>query len=170
MDSISEQESPEEKAVRILRDFLRLLGLSAGVRAEPDGADRLVLHLETDETGRLVGRRGMYLESLELLLNRALRRSGAKSPRVTLRVPGYERRETGDHRRPSVDEERLKGMALDRAKEVRRWGESAEIGPFTSRERRVIHMTLRDDPEVETRSGPDEGGGRKKIVIAPVDR
>ncbi len=165
---------PEQisKAVGVLTELLRLLGLSAGVRGGPGGGSSIVLQLETEEAGRLIGRRGVYLDNLELLLNRIMRQSGAPFPRVVLQVKGYQRRERQDERRgpPVEDEERLRRIALDRAKEVKRWGEATEIGPFSSKERRIIHLALREDPAVDTQSGPDVGGGRKKVIITPVDR
>ncbi|NOY79750.1 MAG: hypothetical protein GXP31_01965 [Kiritimatiellaeota bacterium] len=170
MNQMSESEQ-SSKAVAVLTELLRLLGLSAAVRGEAGGGS-IVLHLETEEAGRLIGRRGVYLDNLELLVNRIVRQSGAPFPRVTLQVKGYQRRERQDDRRgpPPEEEDRLRRIALDLAKEVKRWGEPAEIGPFSARERRIIHLTLRDDPGVDTQSGPDVGGGRKKVIVTPVDQ
>lgn len=174
-----------ERSVAVLSEMLQRLGLDAQIEHTANDQE-VVLRLKTSEPGRIIGRKGQYLENLELLLNRLLRTRGEPFPRVSLDVDGYQRqpRERSEHgdrpdrgdrrggdRRDRGDrgdrdgEERLRQQALDAAKEVKRWGDPVSMGPLTARDRRVIHTALRDDPEVETESGPDEGRGMKKVVV-----
>ena len=67
--------------------------------------------------------------------------------------------------RNDADAIRLQQMALDAAKEVKRWGEVRKLGPFTARERREIHLALRSDTEIVTESEPEQGGNLKTVVI-----
>ena len=43
-----------------------------------------------------------------------------------------------------------------------------QVARVHARERRVVHMTLRDDPSVETESGPEERGGVKRVIVRAV--
>ena len=56
-------------------------------------------------------------------------------------------------------------QALDAAKEVKRWGDPVVLPKMNSHDRRIIHITLQEDGEVETQSEGD--GAFKKVVISP---
>ena len=49
-------------------------------------------------------------------------------------------------------EERLRGLALRVAEEVARQGGSRTLRPMNPADRCIVHLTLADDPEVETES------------------
>ena len=99
-------------------------------------------------------------------------------PRVTLDIDGYTRgdfrhggrgerdgrRDSSNFERSSVDEEQLRCQALDASKEVKRWGEPVVLKAMNSHDRRIIHITLEGDPELETRSEGD--GALKKVIIS----
>jgi len=61
-------------------------------------------------------------------------------------------------------QEELEQLARDKAKEVKRWGDPVKLPELNARDRRIVHMTLKDDPEIVTAS---EGEGAfKKVVIS----
>ena len=72
------------------------------------------------------------------------------------------RRNGGDAPRASV--ELLEKQALDAAKEVKRWGEPVKLPEMNAHDRRIIHITLKDDPEVTTESIGE--GAIKKVVVS----
>ena len=78
-----------------------------------------------------------------------------------------DRRERGSRSRKSesgISEDALRQQALDAGKEVKRWGESVTLPLMNPHDRRIIHMTLKDDAELTTES---EGEGTmKKVVIS----
>ena len=163
-----------DQAIAILTALLHHLDITAQVL--PDQDDDSKIDLKSDEAGRLIGRKGQYLESLELVMNRILRRQFADEPStpwIVLDVDGYcvpkpSRDDEGEgrHRSRGVDSERFEAMAIDAAKEVKRWGAPRTIGPYRPGERRIIHLTLRDDPEVETVSEPEaDANGCKRVTI-----
>ena len=159
-------QEQNEQSVDIFSEMVRLLGIQASASAVKE-EERTWISVKSEEAGRLIGRKGQYLESLELILNRILRRKFGKCGWVELEIDGYQRRRpTGpEGRRPEVDEEKLTRIASDTAKEVRRWGDPARIGPFNAAERRVIHMVLRDDPKIETESEEADADGQKMVLI-----
>lgn len=164
-------EEQAKKSADTLTTMLELLGLDATVDGV-DGDGDITLRLQAGDPGRIIGRKGQYIDSLEFLLNRLLRQKGTFFPRVNVSVDGYERKQRPrDGRRGDPAEaERLEQLAMDTAKEVKRWGEPKTLPAMKARERRLVHIALRADSEVETASGPDEGHGMKKIVVRPAKK
>lgn len=191
-------EEQKSKALNTLETMFGFLGLRAELRIEEKG-NNLAIKIASEEAGRIIGRKGQTLMSLQLLVNRIMFRGDEEGPRVMLDIDGYgsgnrdggerpergerlERRERRDdeeydgdrrerERRPrrreeedGNDEEQLAQLALDRAKEVKRWGEPVALAPMNAHDRRIIHVTLQDDAEIETASEGE--GALKKVVIS----
>ena len=51
------------------------------------------------------------------------------------------------------------------AEQVRRTGEPYRFGPMSSRERRIVHLALREEKDLRTES--DGEGGRRSVVVYP---
>jgi len=77
------------------------------------------------------------------------------APRVIVDCERYRERQRDD----------LIRIALEAADKVRRWGEPVRIGPFGAFDRRIIHLYIQKDPELEAVSEGEEDRGRKKMVI-----
>ena len=137
-----------------LQTMLDGLGLQTKVEQFTQD-DALVLHINTDDPGRLIGRGGQTLDQLQFLLNRILQRADPDAPRVTVDCERYRERERDE----------LIKKALDAADKVRRWGETATIGPFSAFERRIIHRHIERDTDLEAVSEGEEDGGRKRMII-----
>lgn len=182
-------EEKKEKASKTLATMLDYLGLEAALRAE-DRDDRIAITVTSDDAGRIIGRKGQSLESLQLLLNRMMLKCDMEFPRVMIDIDGYsqksddrrpfrgrdnrrddrrrddrrDRRDDRDSRPSRIDEETLRQQAMDAAKEVKRWGEPVSLPPMNAKERRIVHITLQNDDELKTES---EGEGqRKKVIIS----
>jgi spoIIIJ-associated protein len=172
-------EQHKEKASRTLATMLDYLGLDAGLKAEEKNSN-IAIKISSEDAGRIIGRKGQTLESLQLLLNRMLFNADKDCPRVFLDIDGYSggngsrrpprsggRRSEGGARRPrrsDVSEEQLRQQALDAAKEVKRWGDSVVLPEMNSHDRRIIHITLQEDQELDTHSEGD--GSLKKVIIS----
>ncbi|NLF92895.1 MAG: KH domain-containing protein [Oligosphaeraceae bacterium] len=158
-----------DKAVAVLSEMVEHLGLQAKVTADLIDGERLKLCLESRESGRLIGRKGQNLESLELLLNRIMKRNDENNPWIPVEVDGYSTGRTGGegprHRGERVDKERFQCLATEAAKEVKRWQQEKKLGPFSPAERRVIHITLEQDEQICTESEPIPGDTGRKFVI-----
>ncbi len=160
-------EAYKRESIECLSRMVALLGFQAEVEAQ-ETDEGLVLELKTGDAGRLIGRKGHCLQALELLLERMLRKQHPDGPAPQLSIDGYRcPRPQGAHsgHRRNVDEERLRRMAEDAAKEVKRWGEERRLGPFNAAERRIVHLALRDDPQVCTESEAPDAAGRKCVVV-----
>jgi len=163
-------QTEKKASVTTLGEMIRLLGFAAEIVLKEED-DNFSLSLKSADPGRLIGRKGYYLHSLELILNRILRKKYTDFPWVEVDVDGYRRKRCTSVRRASEeDTERLTQMALDAAKEVKRWGQAKRIGPFNARDRRVIHVALREDEQVETESESGDERSQKKVVVRLVEK
>jgi spoIIIJ-associated protein len=143
----------------IVEKILGSLGFVATVEEHNLDGD-LTLDVKTEEAGRLIGRQGQTLADLQYLVNRILFQQDQTSPKVMLDVGGYR----------SQAREALVKKAKEAAEKVRRWGDAVELEPMGSYDRRVVHHTLRDDPDVETHSVEVEGTDRKALILRPKKR
>ena len=173
---LSKFEEQKEKAVKTLGMMLDYLGLEASIRGEEKN-ERIAIKINSEEPGRIIGKSGQTLDNMQYLLNLIMYNNDKEFPRIMLDIDGYsrgrerakgERRERGSRDRRKNDsgipEEALKQQALDSGKEVKRWGESVTLPLMNPHDRRIIHMTLKDDAELVTES---EGEGTmKKVVIS----
>ena len=112
----------------------------------------LVVSFEGQDTGLLIENKGELLQALEHVVFEAI---GVP--------PGYRERilfDCNEYRMMRMDELQLAAQAA--ADRVRRTGVTHTFNPMSSRERRVIHMALREKAEVRTQS---EGVGPHRHVV-----
>ena len=118
-----------------------------------DGEARL--EIAGEEPGLLIGRRGETLDALEYLVDRIVNRPPHERIRIVLDAEGYRERTA----------EQLREMALRLAEKAARTGERIPCRPMNARDRRVIHLALRDEAGVETFS-EGEGAFRRVVISA----
>ena len=153
-------EDDAEMAAQMLDHLLELMGITADVSirdAETPGDGlgmaKAVLDIEGDDLGLLIGRRGETLAALQYLLNLMVGRKLTAHATFTVDVEGYRRRR----------ETQLNSLARRMADQVRRSRRPVTLEPMPPNERRIIHLTLAEDHEVET-SSVGEGENRKVSI------
>ena len=152
-----EAERPAEDSEEILeiarRAFRQLLELAdLEVSADMVLADgRLEVEIEGVDQELLVEDEGQVLLALQHLLPRVMYGEVGRIVPCHLDSNGYQRRK----------EERLRGLARRVADEVVSRGGVRTLRPMNPADRRIVHITLADDPEVETES---HGNGYFKRV------
>lgn len=118
------------------------------------GINRLEVHVECgDDSGLLIGREGQTLAALQYLASRMVSRGMNAPVRVQFDVGDYRERQ----------DERLRELAWSLAERVRETGRSCSTRPMSSYHRRIIHMTLQDEADVQTRSSGE--GALKRVVV-----
>jgi spoIIIJ-associated protein len=147
--------SPKE----ITEKILGTLGFPATVTDQKLGDD-LMFDIQTEESGRLIGRQGQTLADLQYLVNRILFQADQTAPKVMLDVGGYR----------AQAREVLVKKAQEAAEKVRRWGDAVELEPLNAFDRRIVHHALRDDPDVESHSVEVEGTEKKVLILRPKRR
>ena len=138
----------------VLEGILYRIGVEAKVAAEEAGGD-IQLEIRGDQSGLLIGKHGRTLDALQYILNKICQRRFGEGERVFVDAENYRKRRA----------EALENLALRLGEKVKRKKRTLVAGVFNSRDRRVIHMTLKDDTSLETESRGE--GFYKKLVIRP---
>ncbi|MFA5375257.1 MAG: RNA-binding cell elongation regulator Jag/EloR [Dehalococcoidia bacterium] len=145
-------------AKEILEKLLSLMDIEAVVEEQKpseSGHAQFNLDLKGDDLGVLIGRRGQTLASLQYLLYlMAGHRLKVHVP-LTIDVEGYLERRN----------ESLQSLALRMAERVITTGQIAVMEPMPPRERRIIHLALKDFKGVVTQSVGE--GEYRKVTIVP---
>ena len=149
----------QSTAQEILGSLLKMLRFETEIETEIT-EQNLRFRIKCEDAGRLIGRGGNNLSSLQFLLNRLVFRKFAGAPRVYIDVEGF---------KEQIDDDVLK-RADAAAEQVRRWGESLELAPMNSYERRVIHQHFANDPEIAVESVPDANNQSLKRMILKLKR
>lgn len=162
-----EESSPEEEAelgamaIEMLGEMVRLMGFEADIIAEwrdPDADNEhryLLLDLQGSELGALIGRRGDTLNNIQYLIRLMVNQRVHKWKNIVVDVEGYRQRRI-DH---------LSQLAQRSASQVAQSGRPLSLEPMPANERRIVHLTLRDNPDVYTESIGD--GPKRKVQILP---
>ncbi len=139
---------------KITKELFALLETKVGLEIkEEEGA--IMIQLTTDEPGILIGYHGQAIQAVQLLLALMGFRKLGEWTRVLVNV--------GDYREKR--QESLTKMAQAIAQKVKFSKTAQGLPPMSSAERRIIHLALADDTEVETIS---EGEGRDRHVIVKI--
>lgn len=123
--------------------------------SESSEDDFLVYQLRGEASESLASGDGRGTDALQLLANQAAKKLSEDPPRVVIDVEG-----DAEDREDSLD--RLAGRAAGRALQT---GRSIALDPMNARDRRIVHVALRDRDQVATMS---IGSGRyRQVLIVP---
>ena len=142
-----------EQIKQIAEDLLSKLEITATVTADVDETGAYRVHIETEETGLLIGYHGQTLESFQMMLGMLVSKAVGSWQKVYVNI--------GDYREKR--EEALMHMAQRAAERALSMQRPVEISHLSASERRVIHLTLSGDERVETES-IGEGLDRRLLV------
>ncbi len=118
----------------------------------------LYLEIKGDQEGILIGKHGRTLESLQLLINRMVNKRLENARRVILDIDAYRKRRADS----------MAQMAQRLGEKANKTGHSLTVGPFNAYDRRIIHVTLKEDPSLKTESLGE--GELKKVKIIPMKK
>ncbi len=137
-----------------LEEMLTYFGVNTSAKADFDEST-ITLSVQSDDTGRLIGRHGETLDALQQLVNALVRAHTAEHVYISVDV--------GDYKKARA--EALSESAKNDAQHVAQTGEPRTLRPMNAAERRIVHMALADIPEVVTESQGD--GRERRVVIKP---
>jgi spoIIIJ-associated protein len=152
--------SPEELRATVQRladDFLKAMGFEARVSVETDGSTVGVTAEVPTDGELLTGEKGEVRQALQHLLNRMLNRGQVSRYHVQLEINDFWRQREGE----------LQDLARQLAEEAVAESTEKLTEYLNAQERRIVHMTLREDPRVKTYALGD--GLIKKVAVAPAD-
>jgi spoIIIJ-associated protein len=150
-------------AVELLQGMLDRMGLKTTVRAvefkgvldDDDDERPLVLNIEGDDLGVLIGRRSETLTAIQYLLRLMVNHRVQRWINLEVDVEGYKARR----------EDQLRKLAERMAERAVSSGRAVTLEAMPARERRIVHITLRNHPQVTTQSFGE--GEHRKVSIIP---
>jgi spoIIIJ-associated protein len=138
------------------------LKLKYRITVDPPMADdrdwerpEILVEFAGPDAALLLERGGELLRSLELLGMEMLHLAGNEHEKISFDCMG--------HRKARLEELRMSARVA--AEKVRHSGTPYQFAPMSSRERRILHLALRDEQDLHTES--DGEGLRRFVVLYP---
>ncbi|HEX5810266.1 MAG TPA: RNA-binding cell elongation regulator Jag/EloR [Anaerolineales bacterium] len=155
-----EHDALLDRAESVISKILHLLNLEAQVSAhygptERDGRRNIHVDIRGNDLSVLIGRRSETLAAFQYIASLIVGKGEQQFVQLTVDVEGYRDRR----------EKQLIQMAKRMADQVSKSGRRQTLEPMPSGERRIIHIALRDHPEVTTESTGEEP--YRKVMILP---
>lgn len=142
----------EAKVADVLENILGLLALEGSFETV-EGSDEVLVTIETDDAGRLIGNRGETIDALQMLVNQIVNKDNELFKRVTVDVGSWRKHKEGELEAKS---RRLADEVIQTSKEV-------ELEQLPAWQRRIIHLAI-DGIEGVTSESIGEGRERRLII------
>jgi spoIIIJ-associated protein len=150
-------DDPAEIGRRVLQRIVDALSAEAEISVKAD-AERLCFNVNGGNAGILIGKRGQTLDAIQTIVEKVVNKRNNNRIRVLVDIEGY----------LETRKENLESMAFRLAEKAKKIGKPISLGQMNAYDRRIVHIALKDIPEVLTRS---RGEGRlRKLVIFPKKR
>lgn len=157
-----EESDIAEVAKSVLETLLTKMGVTASVvpqvkplvEGEEEATASIALDVKGDDLGILIGRRGQTLSCLQHIVRLIVAHQTKAWVPIIIDVEGYKQRRY----------EALQALAWRMAEQVKVRGAPFTLEPMPAYERRIIHLTLADHPDVTTQS-IGEGEARKVVIL-----
>jgi len=117
--------------------------------------EKIILSIEGDDSGLLIGKRGQNLDALQYLLNKAINKIDNDHKMILIDLGEYRKRR----------EEFLLGLAEKIREKVKKTKKPVSLAHMNAHDRRIIHMVLQEDESLTTQSRGE--GKYRKVVIIP---
>ena len=134
-------------------------GIGARCRVDlHEEEDALVATCTGGNLGLLIGKHGQTIDAVQYLANAIVSRAFPEDRlQIVVDASGYRARR----------EATLASIAHRSAERALQSGDRVELEPMTAVERKVVHVALKDNPEVETTSEGTEPN--RFVVVMPAD-
>ena len=144
-----------EKAREVLQNILDMMPIDAEVHLETD-EEHITLNIESPKGGLIIGKKGQTLDALQFIVARMVGRTHHGPGRIVVDAEGYRERRANQ----------LRSMAHQVAEKVREENVPYAFDPsLNGAERRIVHMELKDEPDLTTESEGE--GDKRRLVVFP---
>jgi spoIIIJ-associated protein len=158
--AITTSSDPQaSRAIAFVQNVITHMHLDAEASFAPDDgegdASEIRIEIEGPDAGRIIGKRGLVLEAIQYLTSRVAQKSGEEKKHISVDAEGYRARH----------EDQLAEMAEKLATRVATEGKIITFDPMNARDRRIVHMAVKEIAGVRTESngqGPD-----RRVQIIP---
>ncbi len=120
-----------------------------------DAGSFIAVDVASDNTALFIGQKGETIDALQYLINAAVYRKRPFVKRIILDAEGYRQRRV----------EAIQGIAHRTARRAIRERRTVELPPMNPSERRIVHLFLKDNPQVTTAS--EGSGANRRVRISP---
>jgi spoIIIJ-associated protein len=151
--SFEEENSFGNRSLMLVRDLLEKMNIEAKIYLIEEGDEKVVIEIESPDTGLIIGKQGQTLESIQLLVNVVMNKRANKWTKIIIDIENYRNRK----------ERNLNYIANKAANQVKKTKRAIILEPMNPFERRIIHLALQNDVQVNTESIGD--GVLKKIKV-----
>ena len=147
-------KSSEEIGIEVIKRILNYI--TDDIKIETETIDDTITYkLTGGESAIIIGKRGQTLEAIQYLVDKIVNKHTLERKRVQIDVEGYlEKRR-----------ENLEKMAIRMSEKVIKTGKPSTISQMSSQDRRIIHLTLKENKEIRTQSMGE--GYYRRLVIFP---
>ncbi len=151
-------EDPSELGRTVLQRIVDAITSDAEIVVEED-SERILLKVAGGNAAMLIGKKGQTLEAIQSIIDKVVNKQNNHHRngkiRVQVDVEGYlETRKSN-----------LEKLALRLAEKSKRIRKPISLGQMNAYDRRIVHLALKDDPGVRTKSKGE--GYIRKLVIFP---
>ena len=130
---------------------------SATVEGRVEGGT-IYLNIRGDGSGLLIGRHGQTLDAIQYIVGRIVGKQLGEKRMVVVDTERYRERR----------KENLEQLAQRMGEKAKSTGRPVSLQPMSASDRRIVHLALKHDREIETRSEGE--GGMKNVKIIPRKR
>jgi spoIIIJ-associated protein len=156
--SEAENLAAPEELLQEVRNLAASVVNAMGFEARIDVYDAdgfIAVDVAPDNTALFIGQKGETIDALQYLFNAAIYRKRPFVKRIILDAEGYRQRRV----------EAIQGIAHRTARRAVRERRTVELPPMSPSERRIVHLFLKEDPNVTTAS--EGSGGNRRVRISP---
>ena len=147
--------SPEGKAQQFLQTLTALMDVGVSVAVSRDEEGNVLVNMQGDTLGILIGRRGETLDALQYLTSLLVNKGSEQYIRVTLDTENYRAKR----------EEALTRLANRMANRAIKTGRKVVLEPMNPYERRILHSALQANEAVTTHSEGEEPNRHVVITL-----
>lgn len=159
MITIEEPEFGDQDGLDVaketLENILALIPMEGTTVMAENTDGTITLNIEGDKSGLLIGRKGRTLDALQFIVNKIVNKTLEKKAQVVIDSENYRQR-----RRDFLIQ-----MALNMGDRAKRTNKPVATNLLNPHDRRILHLALREDEELDTKSRGE--GVLKKVIIIP---
>ena len=139
----------------IVKNFFKLLSVETKISLEEVETETVKINITTPNTGLLIGYHGDTLSSLQLILSLMVYKKIGMWTHLSVNVGNYR----------EYREEQIKNIVQRAVEQVKTTKQPAFLPYLPGNERRLVHLMLKDNPDIVSES---EGEGQnRRVVIKP---
>ncbi len=138
-----------------ITELLKFMNFSGSVFIDDFDEDNVIANIQTDQAGFLIGQSGASLDALQCISRTLVNKKTNESVKFILDI--------NDYRKNKID--LLKNLAKDIAKQVLSKRVAVTLQPMPAYERRIIHLALINDSQIDTESIGYEP--ERRITVRP---